>query len=358
MVEGSLTDAVTTRADIVAEFEDGLTPINSPERAVVTAVRARQGDTVRSGSVPVEINGRPVFVLPGAFAFYRDLKPGLTGPDVSQLQSALTVAGHPIAERERTQGTYGRTTRQAVAAMYEAAGFEPAVESIPASPDGDPQPPDGDASTDTTTPAPPADVPYLPLSEVMVAPRLPARVVRLPAVGATPGGSPGDAQTPPALVVLASGNLVARAEVAPSAAVRLQRDLEAVLTADDGTTAVATVASIETAASAGGTDDAEGGEGTQTVVLRTDQPLPSSWAGTNVLATVTVGVVTDDALLVPSRGVTTRADGRTYVAVARDGEDGGFDDVEVTELGTLNGMSAVRPVDEGRLQVGDAVRVG
>src|SRR5919109_40602 len=59
----------------------------------IVTTRPRRGNTVGEGDVVMSVSGRPVFVLGGAQASHRDLGPGVQGPDVEQLESALSRMG-------------------------------------------------------------------------------------------------------------------------------------------------------------------------------------------------------------------------------------------------------------------------
>ncbi|MFD9478682.1 peptidoglycan-binding protein [Streptomyces nojiriensis] len=88
-------------------------------RAVVTALPAAAGKSLKAGAVVAEVSGRPVLLLPGRFPAYRDLKAGDKGPDVQQLQRALQpLYGTAV------NGTYGPATVEAVRKLYGAAGYE------------------------------------------------------------------------------------------------------------------------------------------------------------------------------------------------------------------------------------------
>jgi hypothetical protein len=82
----------------------------------------RRGSTVGEGSVVMSVSGRPVFVLRGAQASHRDLAPGTNGPDVEELEAALTRMGFfpgPV------DGRYDGRTAAAVADWYESGGWAP-----------------------------------------------------------------------------------------------------------------------------------------------------------------------------------------------------------------------------------------
>lgn len=81
------------------------------------------GDDVGHGAPILEVSGRPLFALVGQVPAYRDLRPGMSGADVEQLQTALVAAGFgPLAD---TSGWYGPSTAEAIRRLYEDAGYEP-----------------------------------------------------------------------------------------------------------------------------------------------------------------------------------------------------------------------------------------
>jgi peptidoglycan hydrolase-like protein with peptidoglycan-binding domain len=75
-----------------------------------------------AGSVAMAVDGRPVFVLPGAIPMHRDLRPGDTGPDVRQLERALQRLGFSPGA---VDGRYDTGTEAAVAAFYLRHGYDP-----------------------------------------------------------------------------------------------------------------------------------------------------------------------------------------------------------------------------------------
>ncbi|MCX5585233.1 peptidoglycan-binding domain-containing protein [Streptomyces erythrochromogenes] len=212
-------------------------------RAVVTALPATSGKSLKAGAVVAEVSGRPVLLLPGRFPAYRDLKAGDKGPDVQQLQRALQpLYGTAV------NGTYGQATVEAVRKLYAAAGYEaPSGQGQGQGPSqgasgargGGAAAPRGGAETDGGTGAAPAangaastapargnDAPpasgaakpgeLLPAAEVAYVSALPATVVQVTAVV-------GDAADKP-LVVLGSGGRQVRATLTADQRTRL-RDL-------------------------------------------------------------------------------------------------------------------------------------
>lgn len=82
----------------------------------------QEGATLREGSVLMQVNGRPVFVLRGPVPMYRALGPGTSGDDVKQLQGALRRLGH---DPGAVSGNYRQGTAGAVTQWYRGKGFQP-----------------------------------------------------------------------------------------------------------------------------------------------------------------------------------------------------------------------------------------
>jgi hypothetical protein len=80
--------------------------------------RARLG----AGDVALAVDGRPVFVLPGAVPMSRDLHRGLQGPDVRELEHALARLGFSPGA---VDGRYDAATEGAVSSFYLGAGWDP-----------------------------------------------------------------------------------------------------------------------------------------------------------------------------------------------------------------------------------------
>lgn len=354
VVVGRLADEVQLRAVVGTQVQRTLAPSALPDPAVVTANPVANGDSLDHGDLVLEVSGRPVFVLPGSFPFYRDLKSGMTGPDVEQLQRGLTSVGYEVGDWEL--GTFGRSTSWAVRRYYSAIGYEPLKDG----PECDDQEASGETGNDAeenvsepgrseeAEPTPKCEDPgpMVPRSEVVVATgSLPASLAGVPSVGTTlAAGDP--------VATVTNGQLVARAGATDQTATRLTEGMDVELTTDDGKTAAATVTSINAAAD----DDTEAGEVESTeIVITPSEALDSAWNGQDVLARIAIDVVSDDGLLVPSIAVALSPQGEAYVSVR--GEDGAFTKVAVEVLGELAGQSAVKPQVEGTLAEGDQVRV-
>ncbi len=88
---------------------------------IVTRLPAVQ-DQLTEGSLAAAASGRPVLVLQGAEPMYRDLGPGAQGSDVRQLEEALARLGFQPGP---VDGLYDQQTEAAVAAWYQASGWQP-----------------------------------------------------------------------------------------------------------------------------------------------------------------------------------------------------------------------------------------
>lgn len=90
---------------------------------VITTV-PEPGAVLTEGSVLMTVSGRPVFLISGERPSYRDLGPGIVGPDVEQLEVALGRLG---LNTGRVDDTYDQYTGLAVTEMYLRAGYQPVV---------------------------------------------------------------------------------------------------------------------------------------------------------------------------------------------------------------------------------------
>jgi hypothetical protein len=335
VAKGTLADEITARADIGPRVSHGLIPQALPERAVVTGRLLAPGSEVQPGIALLAVNGRPLFVLPGKFAFYRELVPGTNGPDVAQLQAGLAAAGLSTPTREI--GTYGPATQDGVRALYRAAGSSPFT-----------RPGRMSASARATVraakePARAPQRPIVPLTDVVVVPHLPATLASAPAVGTK-------LLADKPVATLASGPLVAHAGVAASVLSRIRPGMKARLIADNGR-AVRAMVRVVRGRHRSSTEDLR-----DVTLVPTGRRLPASWNGTNVLARITISLVRRGALIVPTRAIARAADGDTYVL--KEGGSGRFVRVAVRTLGSLAGRSAVAPRAPRTLVATDRLRVG
>jgi len=126
-----LSSTVITRADIVAATSVAvpgptLDAQGGAGSGIVTGVFVDRGEQVMAGSRVVEVAGRPVFVFAGSTPAFRTLRPGMTGPDVSQLQAGLVAVGCAAGESR----VYDDPTKACVEQFYAGAGYT-AVRSSP-----------------------------------------------------------------------------------------------------------------------------------------------------------------------------------------------------------------------------------
>ena len=91
----------------------------SGDRQVVTRLPAVDAE-VAEGAVLLEVSGRPVFALRGELPMYRQLVPGSTGPDVTQLETALDTLGFSPGT---VDNIYDSGTEAALDAFYESHGY-------------------------------------------------------------------------------------------------------------------------------------------------------------------------------------------------------------------------------------------
>lgn len=118
---GRLGGEVIERGVWVEVQEDSVgLPGVAGQGRIITAL-PELGVTVRAGDTPLELEGRPLFVLSGTETLYRDLTGGTKGRDVEAIQEALTSAGFDPGPID---GVYGPETANAVAQLYSGAGYE------------------------------------------------------------------------------------------------------------------------------------------------------------------------------------------------------------------------------------------
>lgn len=303
-LRGTVTSARRTEVSAVAAT-DG--------QAVVTGVRVKQGQRVRSGQVLVEVSGRPVVLLEGALPAYRDLRTGAHGPDVAQLQKALEGLGYAVSD---PSGTFGSSTTSAVRRLYADRGYDP--------PEGAPK-----------------DEVRLPIGEVAFLAGLPGRVDRIDAtLGARPTA---------ALLTVSSGRAVVtgtlapgdRALVRPGQAAEIESELL-------GTRTRGTVASV------GRLEERNGVPG-HPIAIRPTGALDPRLLDADVRVTIAAARTSGPVLVVPLSAVTARADGSSVVSVV--GADGAARVVRVRLGLDADGSVAVTP-EGGDLRAGDHVVVG
>jgi peptidoglycan hydrolase-like protein with peptidoglycan-binding domain len=307
------------------------------------------GDSVASGRQLAEIDGQPLFALAGTVPAWRDLTPGETGPDVTELQRALARLGY--YDDGDTPGYYGPATESAVAGYFEHLGYPPPVTG------------------------------GVPLADVVFLPSLPATVV---AVNGARGEQPGQ----PFLELAARGSLALTGELPPAYAGQVKHGLKAsiydevtglhatgrvrdlgtattlapagaVVDVGGGAAAASSAAAAESGSAGAGTDSS-GSSGSSAAAVfiplnvHPSRPLAAALNGENVLVTVQTGRTEGAVLAVPVAAVVTTASGTSSVTVtgAR-----GRRTVRVTPGLSQNGYVQVTPATPGALAAGDNVVV-
>jgi peptidoglycan hydrolase-like protein with peptidoglycan-binding domain len=380
-----LRDTVVLRGTVGAGSSLEVTPVPSQGRPVVTGVRVATGEEFALGAVLVEVAGRPVLALAGEVPAYRDLRPGMTGRDVMQLQTSLDALGHDPGSSD---GVFGAGTKQALRDLYRELGYEVAttgdeaalagaeqrvtsarraleqaqqalalLEAAPPPSPGPGEPDlleqaraqvrfaqeDLDAAVADRTEVVRTSGPMVPLSEYVFLPEFPARVEQSSArVGA---------EVTPPLLVLSGGALVVRAQLNPG-----QRDLVAEGMAVQILSELHNISAAGVVAGVGElVQDESGGRSHPMLVTPTQSTLDERLAGADVRLTVEAAATEGEVLVVPLTGVYAGADGAT--AVLKLLPDGSQQRVVVTAGVSGDGYVAVVPVD-GSLTAGDLVVVG
>lgn len=326
VTRGDLADTITSEATVRRAARERLALTAAEAPAVVTGTPVPAGQEVVAGRSLLEVNGRPIVAMPGAFRFYRDLESGRSGPDVRQLQQGLTAAGFAVP----ADGVFGTGTERAARDLYRAIGY-------PAHEVADPAPAKADAGASDAESSPPTTHIVIPRAELVVMATDRAHLVTGPGVGASV-----DDETE---IVVERGELIAVAEVPSTVGVRVRAGMTGTLTAA-GKDAPVKVTRVD--------DAAKEGESTIELAPTAAGATISSAAGRAFLR-LDIEVVRRNSLLVPSTAVVTGGTAGDHVRKRL--ADGGFVRVPVDEAGQLGGQSAVVPTTRGMLQTGDLVRV-
>jgi peptidoglycan hydrolase-like protein with peptidoglycan-binding domain len=315
----------------------------------ISKLEVAAGATIRNGEQLAELDGEPLFALAGPVPAWRDLTPGESGPDVTELQKALASLGY--YDGGDTPGYFGSATEDAVSLYYEHLGYTaPSSGGMPA-----------------------ADVVFLP--------SLPATVV---AVNGAAGEQPGQ----PFLELAARGSLALTGELPPAYAGQVKSGLKVaiydevtgihaagtvtelgtatvnaptgtVVYVGSGAASAATAASASSSSSAGsGSSSGSSSSGETTfipVTVRPTKPLAAALNGENVLVTVQTGQTEGPVLTVPVAAIVTSASGTSYVTMV--GAHGTQTQVPVTPGISENGYVQVTPAKPGGLAAGDRVVV-
>lgn len=115
-----LASQVIERGDVKPGQSASVYGPSSESATTVTAVLVEVGAELAEGSPIVEVSGRPVVVFEGAVPAFRDMRPGMSGADIDQLQAALERSG---CDSSADDGVYGEETKLCVAGLYERLGY-------------------------------------------------------------------------------------------------------------------------------------------------------------------------------------------------------------------------------------------
>lgn len=339
--QGGLSDSITARAVFTAG-ESRSIPLTGAPEAVVTGHPTPAGDGLEYGRALIEINGRPQFIVPGQFPFYRDLTVGDRGPDVEQWQEYLRMAGYSIARGEK--GTVGPETARATERFYTRRGYLAPARTL--STDLPAATADPSAAPSSAAPSPDADdagTIVLPQSETLVLPSAGGTVATLPDVGSRLGDAP--------QVTVDGGALAGTIAIPPLDSVSLREGMALVITTEDGQAVDGKLGPVPSPA----VPDADGQVPDVRVPVVLPSGIPAEWEGKDLLVQIIKQKVADDALVVPARAVSQENAG---TAVYARQDDGSFRRIPVTVIGTAAGETAVAATDGSALAAGQLVRLG
>ncbi|MGH9194162.1 MAG: hypothetical protein ACRD1T_00290 [Acidimicrobiia bacterium] len=374
----ALRDSLVTRGTIGPEVSFPLRPSAlGPGPAIVTSVAVKAGDTLREGDLLGTIVGRPVLAVVSPFPMYRELRNGLTGPDVQVLEEALARVG--LLRSGHVDNNFDRATDKAVLALFRARGFEPvgpppeeserlrelratagaAASALAATPPD--APPDErarakraaeDANAALAAAEQLAGPRVLP-QEVVTVSQLPTRVTGIIAVGADLQAS----KEP--LAEVAGGRTVVRVELLPATS-SVAYGQDALIFSSEGASPVrARVERVDAASPANGTEGNETTDGATpprevALLVPIDGLAPETMA-TNVRVEIVVQESREAMLVVPVTAVWTRPDGTSRVT--RLGKNGRTVDLAVQPGFSAQGFVQVS-VENDSLKEGDRVLVG
>lgn len=348
----TLSDALLVRGTVAPGKAKVLLPpaALSGDAAVVTKVLSRSGAELAEGTVILEVRGEPLYPLITPFPLYRDITDGMSGPDVHEVQHALSRMGYGAP---RT-GRFDSGTQAALARFYSDRGYPvPTGEGEPSGGGGAPagSVANDDDETDGNGAAEAKPTPRLKLSHVIALDRAGRNISAVPVmVGAR-------LSTDTAILKLDAGASTIKATVSADQVSVVAKGAQAVIEDEvREATAIAKVSSV-------GTEPEETATGTGYAVRlkftgKSLAPTP------NHTVRITIGESTEPepVLAVPVTAIFTESDGTSHVTVADpDASPAGpaTFDIDVRVGDSAGGWVAVEPVDEGaELAEGADVVVG
>ncbi len=378
----ALNSEVVTRGDVTAAGAVDVTPetggLETPP--IVTGQVPEVGAEIAEGAALLEIVGRPLIALAGELPMYRSMRPGMSGPDVEQLEITLDRLGLDPGE---VDDEYTASTGDAVEELFERIGYEPpapdpqaeaeldaandtveqaedavedaedALDAAAPGPDGAPADEDAledavddardrlaDAQTARDEAAAAAGTP-LPASEVVFVPSLPRRVDE---VHVRRGG-----QIDGAVMSVSGASLVVTANVDDPDQELLAVEQAVSIELPTGEQVPGIITAIAEA-------EGDGATGWDVTVAPGELTPEQAEAlrGQNVRITVPIESTEGDVLAVPLAALTAGPGGESRVEVMREGV---AELVEVEVGLTAQGYAEVTAVD-GTLAEGDLVVVG
>jgi peptidoglycan hydrolase-like protein with peptidoglycan-binding domain len=305
---------------------------------VVTKMPVELGRRVRPGQVIAEIDGRPVLLLRGQLPAYRDLREGDTGPDVGQLQAALTGLGYSDFD---PAGYFGPGTALALQLLYQHLGYPAPLYRPPAS--------KSRRSARTARPA----QPYLPMGEVSYISAASALVV---AVTAKTGTTVTAGQV---ILRLATGHPYVTAMLSARQAALVRTGGAAQIASDAPPLTDAGVISKISVTPAYAAPGA--GQAGYPVSVTTRRPLPQDLIGTTVGLTLWSAVTNGPVLTVPLAAIFAGRHGGPACVVLVAGNGRRHRVAVVTgpmAAGFVTVQPVIQPAGTGTLQPGDHVLIG
>lgn len=270
--------------------------------SVVTKLYVKSGDRVAAGQVIADVSGFPVIVLPGAFPMYRPFIPGISGPDVVELQSGLRSAGLTVTD---PSGLLGTSTTAALQTLFSRLGY-----SIPQQMAQAAATPDVPTSQESGTANKAVSV---PVGQIVFVPQLPAEVSQIfHGVGALAGDNRLVALTHGAAQVRASLGDLSRNLV--KVGQRATLDIQGLDKRITGTVAQIDEGSTTTKVTGDGDQLAQTSSSPQVVIDPAD-PLPATMVGQTVSITLTLASTSSPVLAVPVSAITMADDGSLRVDV-------------------------------------------
>jgi hypothetical protein len=118
-VQRTTLTAATTLAGVVGYSEPARLSLTG---GIVTRL-PEPGAVLGAGDVLMEVEGAPVFLLEGPMPLWRDIGPGVAGPDVVMVREALTGLG--IDAGRAGEAEFDADLARGIAQLYARAGYAP-----------------------------------------------------------------------------------------------------------------------------------------------------------------------------------------------------------------------------------------